>query len=143
MGLTGAGAGEGGGTAGPGAGAGAGVEGFGVERAVGGCVAEAARAAFGAAGSPSTSRSIASAVAASRRSRGSVINSPWMTGARGPAKRMAGSGDCRMFSWTSQTSCPAKGTRPSAISYRVIPSAHRSEAGVGPGEAGAKSSGAR
>lgn len=110
MDITGAGA--GGGTAGPGAG----VEGFGVETAVGGCVAEAARAAFGTAGSPSTSRSIASAAAASSRSRGSVINSPWMTGARGPAKRMAGSGDCRMFSWTSQTSCPAKGTRPSTIS---------------------------
>lgn len=140
----GAGATGGGGTAGPGGGVeGFGVAGFGVDMAVGGCVADAARPACGAAGSPSTSRSIASAVAASSRSRGSGINSPWTTGASGPAYRMTGSGDCRMFSWTSHTSCPAKGGRPSTISYSVTPSAHRSEAGVGPGDAGANSSGAR
>ncbi|CAM5733744.1 hypothetical protein SBADM41S_10787 [Streptomyces badius] len=112
-----------------------------METAVGGWVAAAT--AFGEAGSSSTSRSIASAVAASSRSRGSVTNNPWTTGARGPAYRRTGSGFCRMFSWTSHTSCPANGTRPSTASYSVTPSAHRSEAGVGPGEAGAKSSGAR
>ncbi len=119
------------------------AEPFGVETAVGGCVAGPAAPACGASGSPRISRNIASAVAASSRSRGSVINSPWMTGARGPAYRTAGSGDCRMFSWTSHTSRPAKGTWPSTISYSVTPSAQRSDAGVGPGDVGANSSGAR
>ncbi len=95
------------------------------------------------AGPPSTSRSMASAVAASRRSSGSLRSSPWMTGARGPAYRGTGLGVRRMLSWTSQTSLPPNGRRPSTISYSVTPSAHRSDAGVGPREPGAKSSGAR